>query len=822
DFTIGGPEAAAIIATLGFSNVVVSTDPAGPGNGDVFIDAPIIYSSDFSFTILAHRHVFANASIQNEQAAAGGAVNLVAGWDGVTEAPGGSGIQPIAAPFNIANIVSTPSSFGNADGVVFIGDGTQAAGIAVGSRSGTTTVAGFQLLLSGSTSAVQGFSQLGFQTDLGGTAASGDISVQLRSDLIAVGGIDQSYAQVGHGGSNFSGLADTAHTGVITIDNSRRGTSEQVVLAGGGVGAYAQIGHGGIGAIGDHSGVINVTSGDLTLAGGALTGAYSKVGHGGTLALGNQSGAITVTSSGNLSLLAGGDEAYAQLGHGGILAAGNHSGAITVATGNVTLAASGSNTAYAQLGHGGFEADGNHSEAIVVGAAGNVALLGGTGDNSYTQLGHGGLRAAGNHSGAVTLFGGDLTLQGGSGMLSYAQLGHGGLLAAGNHSGAIAISALDVTLAAGMGVDSYAHVGHGGCGAAGNHSGAITITADGDLSLTSGALLGTYTQIGHGGCFADGSLSGALDVTARNALFQAGTGLNSYSFLGHGGIASGPRDGSILLSTDVNLTLSGVSSTEFARIGHFTTLGAIAGAIIVAVDQLAPLVDNGGTLTMNEFSLIDAGGAPNNVSIFDNRREPGTIANGAIVNGVVFDNSLPLGTLIAGRWNQNTEGVSWAQEQWGPTFTVATPGPYAAPFTFFFNDTGAGPVLPPVIPPFEEPDGDTDGDPDGVRSPRTLSEIFDDGFFANNNGEFRNRFEPNLPLGLWWILYSEAAPQSPYLRGPGRLGSWSLSTGDAALVEDFAIFGGSHAAQYRAIPRRSHSAQHSPHSTSPEASNYAK
>ena len=94
DFPIGATEAMTIVNNLGTANVVVATAAAGVQNGDVTISAPILYSSTNDFAILAHGDIFANASVQNDGT---GAVSLVAGWDGVTEAPAGSGINSPAA-----------------------------------------------------------------------------------------------------------------------------------------------------------------------------------------------------------------------------------------------------------------------------------------------------------------------------------------------------------------------------------------------------------------------------------------------------------------------------------------------------------------------------------------------------------------------------------------------------------------------------------------------------------------------------------------------------------------------------------------------------
>ena len=474
-----------MVANLAGGHVTIgATNGTSGPTGGMLVTGTFDYgrSGTPSATIGAHNLSFLSTSdirfaagVQNAFGTAagdGGQVNVVAGWDGTTG---------VASPLNMNLIFANPLSYGNSSGSVYIGDGTQTSGIAVGSRFGPTNVVGHHVNVLGSTATAEAFAQLGFRTDHTQLTyvIDGPITVHLTGNLIATSGVDNAYAQVGHGGGLFAGYDP---------------------------------------AIGAYRGAIEIaTPGDLTFTCGS------------------------------------GDRAYAQLGHGGYYAYGNHSGSVTITQANdLTFTASSGNQAYAQLGHGGRNAGGDHN--------GNVTI---------TQA----------H---------DLSFAAGSGFRAYAQLGHG------------------------------------------------------DASSN-----------------ADGTRQGDVFVRALGSVTLLGT-------------ASGP-----------------------ALIGHATTTaGGITGNVVVAVDQANPLVDDGGRLVMNRFSAIDMGGAPNQVRIFDTRRDgpwPHLIDDGAVINGVVFHAGGTPGT-INGTWTPNEEFVTWQHEQWGlgatPHYTLAdlgSPGlPYHGPFTFYF------------------------------------------------------------------------------------------------------------------------------------------
>ncbi len=435
---LGADFATKMIANLagGTVTLAATNGTAGP-TGGMLVASPFVYSSANALTLFSTTDIRFGAGVQNGFVATpgqGGAVNVVAGWDGTTT--------------NITTILATPAAYGVGGGAIFIGDGSQAAGIAVGSRFGASNFAAAAMTLRGSVTTQNAFAQAGFR-DLG-TASfdiNGAITIALSDgagtpgNLTAIGGRQgRTYAQVGHGGLDLdtSVEPDGNYAGAITI-----ALANDLFFRGGGTRAhfraYAQLGHGGWGATGNHSGTIAIGQvGNVTFGGGIGAGSYAQLGHGGQGANGNQSGAISITRANTLSFIGGFNiGTYAQLGNGGRLTNGNHTGAITITQANaITLIGGPGNNSYAQLGHGGIEADGNHGGLIDVTVATDLRLTGRDTARRYALIGHGDNPGDGNLDRAESVRG-DVTVRvGGSATLTNAFIGHlidsNGTYAAGN------------------------------------------------------------------------------------------------------------------------------------------------------------------------------------------------------------------------------------------------------------------------------------------------------------------------------------------------------------------------------------------------------
>jgi filamentous hemagglutinin family protein len=587
----------------------------------------------------------------------------------------------------------------------------------------------------------------------------------------SVFGGQQAYAQFGHGGYGAVGnivptdeYLVTIDIGTVTGNVTIHGSTDETATE-----AYAQFGHGGhsfLGEIGapindltaDESAAITIGSigGNLSILGGDAFDAYAQLGHGGhgatsgfndasfhgSIFVGFDAGlfadgqldedeiqTLRMASSGQFVqdvLVQGGTVygTYAQLGHGGTIV--NDFG--TDLTGNIFIPLAKSltirggtavggagagdiNRPFARTGHGGNGRALSNSEAlgnIAVITSGDITLEGGgfasgtaeDGGNEYfggAQLGHGGRGLnlyrlglpddngqEGTFTANILAAGDNVYVRGGS-YGGFAQIGFGGpSVEAFEINSSIAVLAKRNVEVTSTMYDAYAQIGNRGRTFIDAINGNIAVLADtGDVVLT--ATTGGQSQIGHNDDFSDyySQLNGDIFVIAGHHVSLSADGLGE--------------------------------TTSSARIGHgdLSSNADIDGDIVIGVDQFDPHSDGGGQLYMTNHTFIDMGGpeTENEVRIFDSRRGAfpvGNIANGAIINGVEFDSSLPPGTL--GSWNQNIEFVNWAHEQWGPNATSFTLNQffidpaslsYTGPFTFYF--LGQGPPPPPTTTPGTRP-----------------------------------------------------------------------------------------------------------------------
>jgi len=391
-------------------NVVLNITNAGliTTGGDVDLDGfiedlqTLPADATHGLTIMTARDLTVNHAIQSQNPDTGNSlpINLIAGWDGSTPFD--------AATFDAVNVnAASPTLFGNNEGSVSIGDGSQAFGVTIGSRSAATRVYGHDLNITGGTDNGV-FAQFGYHRSNAGTdfMINGPLTASLRNDItITSGNSTDAYALLGHVGTD---LAD---------DN----TPEATVNA-----------------------PITINAGNnLNLSANAVV-AYSQLGHGGADALGDFTGDITITTVNDINLMSDNSIlAYTQLGHGGANANGNHSGNITVSTTNDLNFTSGDEiSSYSQLGHGGLNANGNLAGNILFSDINNLSFQGGNALNSYSQLGHGSatfgsnVQSSGTRQGVITILGsGELSVIDGNTPetnANYAWIGHGSIDTAAN------------------------------------------------------------------------------------------------------------------------------------------------------------------------------------------------------------------------------------------------------------------------------------------------------------------------------------------------------------------------------------------------------
>jgi len=372
------------------TTALATTDVTLEASTLIEVDADVIYASPYAFSLMSEGNITLYASIQNTQASGGGAINLVAGWDGTT-APGA--------------ILSTSGSYGADDGqggrgeILFSGAYQD---VQVGAASGTTTIAGLDTVL---TTDGGGNVQIGYHGAGGGNidvVMNGGLSLFADSPTV----VTPHYAMIGNGA--LDGSVPGQATGDISIQ-----LVGQLVLATGGcdcVGPSAgprTIGIGNESGTGDPSptGNVSLIFGDVDGGsdenGGIVPIIINDLGYG-DVTIGrldtetplelNDLG--TFTSAHDLTLLSAGD----------ILVDGTlqNDGA-----GAVTLVA-GWDGIYdpSLIGHAGTY--GNNDGTIIVGA------------------GNGSPVSVGTHSGALTLYGANLVIDGSDGDAQVGYHGAGG------------------------------------------------------------------------------------------------------------------------------------------------------------------------------------------------------------------------------------------------------------------------------------------------------------------------------------------------------------------------------------------------------------
>ncbi len=669
NYDVDATDAANILAALAGGDVTLASDLDQSNFGSFFdwdggtqfinINSSLLYDSPNSLTLQATGNVNFNASVQNRNAT-GGDLNIVAGWDLVTPFD--------TATFSAADVLNT-NLFGNNNGSVFIGNGSQTSGIAVSGRNGNTNVFAYDVnLQAGNGAGSNGrFAQLGFQISdgiaLGGfdldpgsadganVAVNGNITVHSINDVTAIGGDSSryNYVQIGHVGADqindFN--VEAVASSIIELAVGR----DITFTAGSGQISYAQMGQGGHEAVGNHGGSIMITrANDISFSGGDWV-AYAQMGQGGVRANGDLSGDITIKQANNINFSAGyGHFSYSQMGQGGYEAAGNHSGTITIDRANDISFSGGDWIAYSQMGQGGVRSIGDHDGTITITQANNINFMAGDKDFSYVQMGQGGHEAAGTHRGTILVTqAGDITFAAGGGAVSYAQMGQGGYEAAGDHNGSITLKrANDITFS-GDGWIAYAQMGQGGVRANGNLAGEITISHANNISFTAGDNDFSYAQMGQGGYDTFGSFSGITDIKPTGNLILNGKDLtDQYALIGHG---DNPGDGDVgnTVSGDVTIRVGGNVTVNNGWIGHLLDADGLSntGNMKLMADgniTLDNLLSSGSYDTASSYSYI-AGGNVNFNSSVQNRNATGGDLN--IVTGWDGATAFNAGTFAA-------------------------------------------------------------------------------------------------------------------------------------------------------------------------------
>ncbi len=664
------------------------------------------FNSANSLTVAAGRDILVGFGIQNQGA---GNVNLIAGWNTAGDLPqmdalsaspfytAGSGVAlgKITLPaFNGLTIPTGTAGYGNNNGSVFLGDGTQTSAIRIGSREGVTTVLGHAVTLNAGTGA-DADTQIGFYTD-GSGATTGVINLGVHEGGLVMnsGAGVAAYTQVGHGGF---GSADDLINSDITISFSEAG---DVTMTAGGEGAYSQIGHGGRATRGTRSGTISLVgdvatggAGTISLQGGSGTQAYAQIGHGGYDGDGGVAGDISIRSMGAIALTGGDDShTYTQIGHGG--GQSNKLGGDPDRIGNLKIEVLGTitdvnspyfaesivlkggigSTSYAQIGLGGFNADTEHTGDIsVIADNGGISFVGGTsGAGSYAQIGNGGQSSdLGQNGDIVVRTGGNIKAIGGQGGSNYVQIGHGGTGSKGSKSGLIDVEAAgDIILEGGTVGNASAQIGHGGINAWNNNVdsaiGDITVRAAGTYADSTGKILlksqspnTTSAQIGHGGASGGATLvdrAGDIIVSAAGDIVldssEAVSGNYNYTQIGHGGRHSGGNlsgDVTVESGGDIDV-IGGTGGGGFAMVGHggrSASAGTREGGIQVFAEGTIATT-NGSDYAFIQHRTSSSGGLAGAGAYLGGNGFQIIAKGGTSFNDAAFNNAADLNAMING------------------------------------------------------------------------------------------------------------------------------------------------------------------------------
>jgi len=490
------PDGTDTIAPSTITNALqAGTDVTLEASNNITVSNDVIYSSSNDLSLLAEGGIYVYANIQNTQASGGGAINLIAGWDGTTLPPAS---------------LTAPGAYGaqseESQGVILIGGENAAGNVAVGSASGLVTVAGSNVVLD----AENGFAQIGFH----GTGGGG-IVIDTTQDLDVVSGSAAAdYAQIGNGDAS----GTNAGIGNVTGDIDVQVAGDTEFYNEGGPAWLGNVA--GTGAI-ETGNVTLVTDTGFVPADFVVADLGSTAGTGGDVTLGFTTteevflGGVTYSSANDFAFLGEGDMevdgSVTNTGSGAItLVAGWDGHTLGSAAQLRSAGAYGQNDAVMTIG--GEDADGD----VDVGSlGGTTTVLSGDliveADNGFAQLGS---HATGGGDIVVDLMG-DLTLTGNSETSAdYAQIGNGD--ASGDNATIGSVTGnISLNLDGTIDFNGYSDDG-GGIAWLGNvagtqgtnpiESGNLTLIAgneddngDADLGEMIGAALGTTGSAGSGG-----------------------------------------------------------------------------------------------------------------------------------------------------------------------------------------------------------------------------------------------------------------------------------------------------------------------------------
>jgi hypothetical protein len=621
---------------------------------------------------------------------AGGGVNLTAGILGYTSVEAASGGVTLDATGGGSNAHAQigAGGLGGAGGIdgttevsttvlatgavqLIAGNGNNASamiGAGGAGRDGVRMNAGVRVV--GSSVSVTGstgggaFAQIGSGGGLtsGNNAVSADVSgpvsvVSTTGNVTVTGGGSRGYAQIGHGGLDFSGAA----TGELQVVSA----ADLLLNGGTNAGAYALVGHGGrieaggltagvregnvliraqgltsltdnaSAALIGHRGSAGVTSvgqssrlalvtGQLSTSGSAerLTGMIGNVINAGSVEIGVTNGnlevsgaALALNTSNHLDLFASGNTAFP------VSIQNSGSGAITGVAGwdgTTGLLEVISPLASPPITSLSLDAASVEAAATAYGNNGGILTVGDAGQIAATNVG--------SRQGRTSMLGDTVQVSAGNGAANlFSQIGYRGInpdAITGSIHVAGSVGGILVEGATQSG--GFAQIGHGGFGAVAAPINSTITLMGGDVSVNGGAGDNAYAQIGHGGSTYIQSVGG--DITSNGALgalaLLGGTGLASYAQVGHGGESStGAKNGNLSILAE-SIALQGSGDRAGAQLGHGGRAGGgnLTGSITLetttgAVSLIAGSGASAGALIGMGGQAYSGGAASSPISI---------------------------------------------------------------------------------------------------------------------------------------------------------------------------------------------------------------
>jgi len=633
NFNIGGPDAnitaATLSSALNANSVVIATasssadyyggayyapaptpSPIPAGNGDIFVNDSVSWSSAYSLTLTAQRNVIVNNSITNTGT---GGINLYAGWDGsstpsspilsnqgmiaLNNSLATAGTVQLWARTHInqntigsisaANLKAvsdtasvTLNSAANNVGTIagsaigqFAFSNSSANNLTVGSAGGVNgiTVNGTSPgLHANATLSQTGGGQLAVSQPINVTGADGvegaggNATIQLTSS----GGItvsSQLLATGGGGGSSYNGFS--GGSAVVNLNNTGSMTSIVTnpgsdLYADGGLGGTSS---GGVGGAGGMASVSVTSAGGLVLNGelnawGGTGGSSSYSANGGP----GGNAEITTSSAGSTQLAGlvrvdgggGGSAMSSTSGNGGHASlVMNSTGAMTLASGT-EIFVEGGRAGLADYGIGG--SGGN--ALLTLTAGGNLALSGASltlesgpaGSSYYSNstgtTGRAEIKLTSN-GGSLSVSNATIFADGGESQSGSAPVGFPALIEL-KSAGNLTVSQSDLEVYG-------ATIGYAASGSEGGGS-VISLVSTGGSITVDGSSLRSYA----GNAYWNSSVSGGNGLIGISAAANVTVSNSSYIYASSGDGGEGGAGGGsvVLVSADGNLSLTGYSS----------------------------------------------------------------------------------------------------------------------------------------------------------------------------------------------------------------------------------------------------------------------